>query len=83
MPVQYKIDILAALKERGYSSTRIRNEKIMGQATLQQLRHGELVSWANISRICSMLQCQPGDILTYVPDDTDGIDNAQREGTQP
>ncbi len=65
MPVKYKIDILAALKEKGYSSTRIRNEKIMGQATLQQLRHGELVSWQNISRICSLLQCQPGDILEF------------------
>ncbi len=65
MPVGYKIDILAALKAAGYSSTRIRNEKLMGQATLQQLRHGELVSWANIGRICSMLTCQPGDILEY------------------
>lgn len=65
MPIGYKIDILAALKSAGYSSTRIRNEKLMGQATLQQLRHGELVSWMNISAICKLLQCQPGDILEY------------------
>lgn len=70
MPVQYKIDILAALKEAGYSSTRIRNEKIMGQATLTQLRHGELVSWKNIGTICRLLNCQPGDILKY---DKDGF----------
>ena len=65
MSVGYKIDILAALKAAGYSSTRIRNEKLMGQATLQQLRHGELVSWMNIATICKLLQCQPGDILEY------------------
>ena len=65
MPVGYKIDILAALKAAGYSSTRIRNEKLMGQATLQQLRHGELVSGMNIATICKLLQCQPGDILEY------------------
>lgn len=65
MPVGYKIDILAALKAAGYSSTRIRNEKLMGQATLQQLRHGELVSRMNIATICKLLQCQPGDILEY------------------
>ena len=40
----------------------------MGQATLQQLRHGELVSWLNIATICKLLDCQPGDILEYVPD---------------
>ena len=65
VPIKYKINILAALKEAGYSSTRIRNEKIMGQATLTQLRHGELVSWMNIETICRLLNCQPGDILEY------------------
>lgn len=69
VPVQYKINILAALKEAGYSSARIRQEKLIGQATLQQLRHGELVSWATINTICQLLDCQPGDILEYVPED--------------
>lgn len=71
MPLRYKIDILASLKEKGYSSTRIRNEKIMGQATLQQLRHGELVSWMNIETICRLLECQPGDLLVYLPEETE------------
>ena len=44
MAIRYKMDVLAALKAAGYSSTRIRNEKLIGQATLQQLRHGEIVS---------------------------------------
>ena len=66
MPIRYKIDVLAALKSAGYSSTRIRNEKIMGQATLQQLRHGELASWKTIDTLCAILHCQPGDIMEYV-----------------
>lgn len=65
MPVRYKIDILEALKAAGYSTYKIRKEKLLGQSTLQQLRKGELVSWANISRICQLLKCQPGDILIY------------------
>lgn len=67
--LRYKIDVLAALKEKGYSSTRIRNEKLIGMATLQQLRHGELVSWKTIDTICALLGCQPGDIVEYVPAD--------------
>ncbi len=66
MPIRYKFDVLAALKEKGYSSTRIRKERLMGQATLTQLRHGDLVSWMNIETICHLLQCQPGDLLEYV-----------------
>lgn len=65
MPIRYKIDVLAALKERGYTSYRLRAEKLLGERTIQQLRHGELVSWANLARVCEMLDCQPGDILEY------------------
>lgn len=66
MPIQYKINVLQALKNAGYSTHRIREEKIMGQATLQQLRKGELVSWKNIDTICTLLGCQIGDILEHV-----------------
>ena len=69
MPIKYKIDILEALKNIGYSQNRIRNEKLIGQATLTQLRHGELVSWKTIDTICKLLNCQPGDILEYTPED--------------
>ncbi len=65
MPIKYKIDILAKLKDNGYSSTRIRNEKLIGQSYLQQLRHGEMVSWKTIETICRLLNCQPGDIIEY------------------
>ena len=69
MPIKYKIDVLAALKECGYSSTRIREEKLIGQSYLQQLRHGELVSWKTIETICRLLKCQPGDIIEFVDDE--------------
>lgn len=65
MPINYKIDVLAALKEAGYSTARIRKEKLIGEATVQQLRHGKLVSWATIETICRLLDCQPGDLLEY------------------
>ncbi len=68
MPIKYKINVLKALKEAGYNSNRIRFEKIMGQATLQKLRSGEMVSWKNIETICRLLNCQPGDIMEYVDD---------------
>ena len=66
MAIRYKIDILVALKEKGYSSQRIRKEKLIGQSYLQQLRHGELVSWKTLDTICSLLECQPADLIEYV-----------------
>ena len=43
MSLKYKIDILAALKEKGYSSYRLANEKIMGNGSIQKLRNGEVL----------------------------------------
>ena len=37
MAMKYKIDIIAALKEAGYNTSRIRKEKIMGEAMLQKI----------------------------------------------
>ena len=66
MAIRYKVDILAELKKKGYSSTRIRELKLIGQSYLQQLRRGELVSWKTLDTICSLLECQPGDLLEFV-----------------
>ena len=66
MAIRYKVDIMAVLKEKGYSSTKIREDKLIGQSYLQQLRHGELVSWKTLDTICSLLDCQPGDLIEFV-----------------
>lgn len=64
--IQYKVDIMTELKKQGYSSTKIREEKLIGQSYLQQIRHGELVSWKTLDTICALLDCQPGDLVEYV-----------------
>lgn len=83
MSIVYKFDVLAALKEKGYSQNRMRVEKLIGQSYLTQLRHGELVSWKAIETICQLLNCKPGDLLDYVPDDTAAdADNANKEESE-
>ena len=66
MPLRYKINILNALKEKGYNTNRIRTEGLFSQSTLQKLREGKGLSWENIERICGLLECQPGDLIEYV-----------------
>lgn len=65
MPITYKIDVLAALKARGYTTYRIRRDKIFGERVVQQLREKSPVSWEVLTRLCQLLECQPGDILQY------------------
>ena len=66
--IAYSIDILAALKEKGYSTYKIRKEKLFGEAQLQKLRSNELVSKETLNTLCKLLNVQPGEILKYVPD---------------
>lgn len=65
MPIKYKIDVLAELKNAGYSSYRLRQDKIFGERTIQKFRNKEIVSADNLATLCELLNCQPRDILEY------------------
>lgn len=71
VPIRYKIDILAALKESGYSSYKLRQLKMFGERNIQKIRSGEIVNADNLAKLCELLQCQVGDILEYVPVDAE------------
>lgn len=66
MAIRFKADTLARLREAGYSTYRIRKDKIFGQGTLHKIRNGEVVSPAVIDTMCRLLNCQPGEIMEYV-----------------
>lgn len=69
MGLKYKIDVLQALKDKGYTTYSFRQNKLLGESTLTKLRKGEGVSWDSIETICKLLQCQPSDFLEYISDD--------------
>lgn len=66
MPLKYKVDVLAALKEKGYNTNRIRTEGLLSQSTLQKFRNNQGVSWENLETLCALLECQPGDLIEYI-----------------
>lgn len=64
--LRYKVDILAELKEAGWTTYKIRKEKLIGERVMQRIREGELPSWGALDVICGLLHCQPGDIVEYI-----------------
>lgn len=66
MPVIYKIDVISALKEKGYNTNTLRKEKLLAEGVIQALREKKPISWANIEKLCKLLNCQPGDLMEYV-----------------
>lgn len=69
MPLKYKIDVLSALKEKGYTSYKLANEKIFGSGSIQKLRKGEMVSLTTLDTICTLLNCDINDIIYHTNDD--------------
>ena len=70
--IRFKIDVIEEMKKKGYNTSRIRNEKILSESTLQRIRDnikngGNIViSTEAINKICIILNKQPGQILEYV-----------------
>lgn len=69
MGIYYKIDVIAALKEAGYSTYRLRKEHILSESTLQKLRDGENIGTATLGTVCSLLGLQPGDLIGFIDSD--------------
>lgn len=62
----YKFDVLESLKEAGYTTTKLRKNKLLGENAIQSLRRGEMVGIIALEKICKLLDMQPGNIIKYV-----------------
>lgn len=68
--IRYKTNLQQRLKEAGYSTYRLRKEKLLPESTLQKLRTGNTtITLESLNVVCSILRCQPGDILEWVAED--------------
>lgn len=58
------------LKENGYTTYRIRKEKILGESVMTKLRNGTGgLDYRSIDKLCRLFNCQPNDIMEYVEDE--------------
>lgn len=65
---KYKIDVLDKLKENGYSSYRLKKDKLIGDSQLQKIRKDEVVGIEVLNTLCNLLQCNIEDVIYHVPD---------------
>lgn len=70
---KYKVDILKELSARGYTSTKLRKDKIISEGTMQHIRNGNGITTETLNTICLILRCQPSDIIEIIPTDEEKI----------
>ena len=61
--IYYKIDILTELKKKGYNTTALRNNKLLSEQTIQNLRQNKPINFKSLAIVCDLLKLQPGQII--------------------
>ncbi len=69
MAIVYKVEMIPALKAAGYNTNKIRKEKLIGESILQKFREHKPLNFNDLNKLCKLLNCQPGDLIQYVPDE--------------
>ena len=77
MPIKYD-KLVVLLEQKGITSYTLKTKynNIIGQATFKKIKEGGDIDTRTIAKLCELLNCQPGDILEYVPDSSGGTDEA-------
>jgi len=68
MPIVTRLDVIMAL--RGIRGTELSERVGITQANLSKLRTGKVkaVRFSTLEKLCRELNCQPGDLLEYIPE---------------
>ena len=72
-----KINLDLVLLKKGISSKDLAMTIGITSANLSILKSGKAraIRFSTLNDICKALDCQPGDILEYIDDDTDDVDS--------
>ncbi len=77
MPIVVNLDVMLA--RRKMRSRDLAAQVGITEQNISLLKSGKVrgVRFDTLDRICEVLQCQPGDLLEYRPDDMPGASGSQ------
>jgi len=68
MGISYK-PLWKLLIDKGLKKTDLVSMANISPTTLAKLSKNKSIDGTTLERICAALQCQPGDVIEYVPDE--------------
>ncbi len=68
--ISYK-PLFETLEKKGVSTYKLINEFGVSRSLIDRLKHDKPITTVTINDLCGFLNCTVGEILEYVPDDTD------------
>lgn len=83
MPIVVQLDVMLA--RRKVKSKALAEYVGITEVNMSLLKQGKVkgVRFETLEKICEFLQCQPGELLAYVPDDAEGTSPPNPQGVAP
>lgn len=61
-------NVIEKLKDAGYTTYRLRKDKLISEGTLQNIRDGKPVNLATIDTICRLTNHKIEELIEYIPE---------------
>ena len=71
MPIVVNLDVMMARRKMSLNELASRVDLTLANLSILKNNHEKAVRFTTLEAICRALDCQPGDILEYVPGDSD------------
>ena len=78
MPIILRLDRIMA--DRKMSLNELSEKVGVANVNLSKLKNGHVsaIRFSTLEAICDVLDCQPGDILEYLPDDSEAAEKKKK-----
>ena len=71
MAIMVNLDVMMARRKMSLGELSQRVDVTMANLSILKNNKAKAVRFSTLAAICRALDCQPGDILEYVPDETE------------
>lgn len=71
MAIVVNLDVMMAKRKMSLNELAQKVDLTLANLSILKNNHAKAVRFSTLEAICRVLDCQPGDILEYVPDPTD------------
>ena len=74
MAIMVNLDVMMAKRKVGLTELSERVGITLANLSILKNNRAKAVRFSTLNAICRELNCQPGDILEYIPSDDDGLE---------
>ena len=68
MAIQINLDVMLARRKMSVTELSERVDITMANISILKNGKAKAIRFETLNKICEVLQCQPGDIIEYLPD---------------